>query len=119
MMGSIGRSFTGSGTDAEYGRGPETKAEDEYSPPPSTSSSRAPDQEPQQPKGPSGAPDGPSTRLAHRPAHHMNFINFSLASSMTSAVMVANPRSFAIRSISRRAIGLMKSGIFSSLRSAS
>ena len=38
---------------------------------------------------------------------------------MTWAVTVAKPRSLAIRSTSRRAIGRMKSGMFSSLRSAS
>ena len=49
----------------------------------------------------------------------MNFMNFSLASSITWAVIVVAPRSFAIRSISRRAIGRMKSGMFSSRFSAS
>ena len=49
----------------------------------------------------------------------MNFINLSFASSITCAVMVAIPRSFATRSISLRAMGRMKSGIFSSRFSAS
>ena len=50
---------------------------------------------------------------------YINFMNFSLASSMTWAVISVNPRSFAIRSISRRAIGRMKSGILSMRCSAS
>ncbi len=36
---------------------------------------------------------------------HMNFMNFSLASSMSSAETVVAPRSWANRSISLRAMG--------------
>lgn len=50
---------------------------------------------------------------------YMNFMNLSLASSITCAVMVANPRSLAIRSTSLRAMGRIKSGMFSNRCSAS
>ena len=33
--------------------------------------------------GPSGLPDGPSTHLMHAFVYYINFMNFSLASSMT------------------------------------
>lgn len=50
---------------------------------------------------------------------YMNFMNLSLASSITCAVMVEAPRSLAMRSTSFLAIGRMKSGMFSSRCSAS
>ena len=48
----------------------------------------------------------------------MKFMNWVLASSMMASVTWAAPRSTAMRSISRRAIGRMKSGMFSKRFSA-
>src|SRR4029079_17130459 len=57
-------------------------------------------------KGPS-SPTGWAFRLSGGSAisRYMNFINLSLASSITGAVIVTPPLSFGSRSISLRAIG--------------